>query len=108
MPEPTPANVPGELYQARTFTLAAIPGLVNYARSLPEGVARDTVRHAIREMSTALTRIFPQTVATAAQEHALRQIEVKPQEGGLVDISGVTVEMYADQLARYLFAHGEE
>lgn len=103
-----PEQTTGPLFQARLFLLSAVNGLVTFARTLPEGIERDAVRQAVRETANALTRIFPPAVATAAQEHALRQIEVQPEEGGLVPISGVTVEMYADQLARYLFAYGEE
>lgn len=103
----TEQNVPAPLFQARLGVLTGINGLVTFAQSLPEGIERETVRQAVRDLTNAITRIYPPAVATAAQEHALEQIEIKP-ESGRVEISGITVEMYADQLARYLFVHGEE
>lgn len=106
---PTPAPVPGDLFQARIGLLSAVNGLVHFARSLPEGLARDTVRLAMHETCAAVIRVFPQATGEAAQAHARRMAEIPlPQEGEPVKISGPTGEEYADQLVRYLFAHGEE
>lgn len=105
--QPTP-ETPNPLFQARLFLLTATNGLVAYARTLLEGsVERDTVRHAIRETSNALVRIYPTAQVDAAQKHAIRTLELRPAEGQLLEISGVTVELYADELCKWFFVNAD-
>lgn len=105
---------PPDLYQARLGLLSTVAALVRFARALDEtSVERDTVRHAIRELSNALIRIYPTNAVEHAQGHAIGTLELlgpvdRMTDDGRVEISGVTVELYAETLARYLFAYGEE
>jgi hypothetical protein len=106
---PTSAPVPSDLQHARMGLIGGLAALVRVARALPEASAeRDTVQLAIGETTTALTRIFPHALATSAQEHAMRTLEIRPPGEEHTPMSGETLEMYAAELCKYLFAHAED
>ena len=105
--QPTP-DIPGLFQSARLVSSLGIAGLVIYARSLDEGIERDRVRQAIQETSNALKRIYPKATAEAAHAYALRTLELRPADEEPTPISGDSLERYAEEVTKHLFAYGED
>lgn len=98
---------PSDLHAARQHLILSMAALVRYARMLPEGLDRDSVRHAIREVANALIRIYPTPTVEAAQAHALHTLNLRPRADEPLEISGLSVELYAAELVTFFMAHGE-
>jgi hypothetical protein len=100
-------NLSNGLFSARLGLLSACYSLVRYSRSLPEQAARVVIRQALADASNALIMLFPADVSEDAQAFARRQAEISPAEAGPVELSGASVEMYAESLCLMLYASAD-